>query len=112
MILNLPGTSTVDINSELLRLRKEGGVITLGRVMTLVIDATDADAEEAISTANVASREHPCRIVVLSPQEDGDVLDAHIRVGGDTGASEVVLLRPPLAAMDHAVSYTHLTLPT
>jgi len=82
MILNLPGTNTGDINSELLRLRKEGGVITLGRVMTLVIDATDADAEEAISTANVASREHPCRIVVLSPQEDGDVLDAQIRVGG------------------------------
>jgi glucose-6-phosphate dehydrogenase assembly protein OpcA len=102
MILDLPGTSTVDINSELLRLRKEGGVITLGRVMTLVIDATDADAEEAISTANVASREHPCRIVVLSPQEDGDVLDAQIRVGGDAGASEVVVLRPPLAAMEHA----------
>jgi len=102
MILNLPGTSTVDIDSELLRLRKEGGVITLGRVMTLVIDATDADAEDAISTANVASREHPCRIIVLSPQENSDVLDAQIRVGGDAGASEVVLLRPPLAAMDHA----------
>ena len=102
MILDLPGTSTVDINAQLLRLRKEGGVITLGRVMTLVIDATDADAEETISTANVASREHPCRIVVLSPQHDSDVLDAQIRVGGDAGASEVVVLRPPLAAMEHA----------
>ncbi len=102
MILDLPGTSTVDINAELLRLRKEGGVITLGRVMTLVIDASDADAEEAISTANVASREHPCRIVVLSPQESSRVLDAQIRVGGDAGASEVVVLRPPLAAMEHA----------
>jgi len=102
MILNLPGTNSVDINSELLRLRKEGGVITLGRVMTLVIDATDADAENAISTANVASREHPCRIIVLSPQENSDILDAQIRVGGDAGASEVVVLRPPLAAMDHA----------
>jgi glucose-6-phosphate dehydrogenase assembly protein OpcA len=102
MILDLPGTTTGDINSELLRLRKEGGVITLGRVMTLVIDATDADAEDAISTANVASREHPCRIVVLSPHEDGDSLDAQIRVGGDAGASEVVVLRPPIDAMDHA----------
>ncbi len=102
MILDLPGTTTVDINSELLRLRKEGGVVTLGRVMTLVIDATDADSDEAIRTANVASREHPCRIIVLSPQEDSDVLDAQIRVGGDAGASEVIVLRPPTAAMEHA----------
>ena len=102
MILDLPATTTTEINAELLRLRKEGGVITLGRVMTLVIDATDGDAEEAISTANEASREHPCRIVVFSPHDGGDTLDAQIRVGGDAGASEVVLLRPPIAAMEHA----------
>ncbi len=102
MIIDLPGTTTVDINSELVRIRKEGGVVTLGRVMTMVIDATDADAEEAIRTANVASREHPCRIIVLSPRNEGDHLDAQIRVGGDAGASEVVLLRPPASAMEHA----------
>jgi len=102
MILDLPNTTTVDINSELLKLRKEGGVVTIGRVMTLVIDATDADAEEAIRTANSASREHPCRIIVLSPQEDSEHLDGQIRVGGDAGASEVIVLRPPLSAMDHA----------
>lgn len=102
MIIDLPSTTTVQINTELLRLRKEGGVVTLGRVMTLVIDATDADAEAAIGTANVASREHPCRIIVLSPHDDGDALHAQIRVGGDAGASEVVVLRPPAAAMEHA----------
>lgn len=102
MIIDLPGTTTVDINSELVRIRKEGGVVTLGRVMTMVIDATDADAEEAIRTANVASREHPCRIIILSPRDEGDQLDAQIRVGGDAGASEVVLLRPPASAMEHA----------
>jgi glucose-6-phosphate dehydrogenase assembly protein OpcA len=102
MIIDLPSTTTGDINSELVKLRKEGGVITLGRVMTLVIDATDADAEKAIATANTASREHPCRIIVLSPREGGDTLDAQIRVGGDAGASEVVVLRPPAATMDHA----------
>ncbi len=102
MIIDLPSTSTVDINAELLKLRKEGGVVTIGRVMTLVIDATDADAEAAIETANVASREHPCRIIVLSPQEDSENLDGQIRVGGDAGASEVIVLRPPLSAMEHA----------
>lgn len=102
MIIDLPHTTTVDINAELLKLRKEGGVVTIGRVMTLVIDATDADAESAILTANVASREHPCRIIVLSPHEESEFLDGQIRVGGDAGASEVIVLRPPLSAMEHA----------
>ena len=44
--------------------------------MTLVIDATGADAEEAIDTANVASREHPCRIIVLARRTGRARLDA------------------------------------
>lgn len=102
MIITLPSTTTAMINAELVRLRKEGGVITLGRVMTLVIDASEADPEEAITTANVASREHPCRIIVLVPREGSTALDAQIRVGGDAGASEVVVLHAPVEAMEHA----------
>jgi len=95
MIIDLPKTTTGEINNALVNSRKEGGVVTLGRVMTLVIDATGADAEEAIATANVASREHPCRIIVISPSHDDEArLDAEIRVGGDAGASEVVVLKP------------------
>lgn len=95
MIIPLPGTTTVEINKRLVESRKEGGVVTLGRVMTLVIDATNADAEHAIATANVASREHPCRIIVIAPAESSEArLDAEIRVGGDAGASEVIVLRP------------------
>lgn len=95
MIIELPTTTTVEINRRLVEARKEGGVITLGRVMTLVIDATGADVEDAIDTANVASREHPCRIIVIAPQEASEArLDAEIRVGGDAGASEVIVLRP------------------
>jgi glucose-6-phosphate dehydrogenase assembly protein OpcA len=95
MIIELPATTTSEIQRALVDSRKEGGVITLGRVMTLVIDATGADAEDAIATANVASREHPCRIIVIAPgSADEARLDAEIRVGGDAGASEVVVLRP------------------
>lgn len=102
MIISLPSTTTVEINRRLVEARKEGGVITLGRVMTLVIDATGADAEDAIATANVASREHPCRIIVLAPQDGPDArLDAEIRVGGDAGASEVIVLRPSGAQVRH-----------
>ena len=102
MILELPGTTTGQINKELVRVRREGGAVTLGRVMTLVIDADGADLEDAIDTANYASREHPCRIVVLAPRDDDDPrLDAEIRVGGDAGASEVVVLRPGGEMADH-----------
>ena len=88
MIIELPDTTTGQINNALVNSRKEGGVVTLGRVMTLVIDATGADAEDAIATANVASREHPCRIIVIAPGDSPKArLDAEIRVGGDAGAS-------------------------
>lgn len=94
MIIELPQTTTGQINKELVRLRAESGVVTLGRVMTLVIDVRDGDAEDAILTANHASREHPCRVLVLAQGTSTvDRLDAEIRVGGDAGASEVVVLR-------------------
>jgi glucose-6-phosphate dehydrogenase assembly protein OpcA len=103
MIIPMPATTTGAINSQLLEARKEGGVITLGRVMTLVIDATGADVDFAIDTANVASREHPCRIIVIAPRECGeDRLDAEIRVGGDAGASEVIVLRPSGEQINHS----------
>lgn len=103
MIIDMPRTTTGAINKALVESRKEGGVVTLARVMTLVIDATGADAEQAIATANSASREHPCRIIVIAPgsPEDEARLDAEIRVGGDAGASEVVLLRPAGAQIGH-----------
>ena len=113
MIISMPNTTTAEINKALVRARKEGGVITLGRVMTLVIDATGADAEQAIETANVASREHPCRIIVIAPFDTAeDKLDAEIRVGGDAGASEVVVLRPGGMATVHCdTMVTPLLLP-
>ena len=103
MIIDMPHTTTSQINKQLVQARKDYGVITLGRVMTLVIDATGADVEQAIDSANVASREHPCRIIVLAPHIGGeDVLNAELRVGGDAGASEVVVLRPSGPQVDHA----------
>src|SRR5690625_7448180 len=75
----------------MVELRDEGGAVALGRVLTLIIDATDSDAETAIQAANNASREHPCRVITVSdmnPAADNQ-LDAEIRIGGAAGASEV-----------------------
>ncbi|WP_062078740.1 glucose-6-phosphate dehydrogenase assembly protein OpcA [Demequina globuliformis] len=102
MIIDLPHTTVSEISKRMVKARKDFGVITLGRVMTLVIDATGTDVEEVIDIANVASREHPCRIIVISAHEgDDDALHAEIRIGGDAGASEVVVLRPSLPQVEH-----------
>lgn len=95
MIIDLPDTTTTAVSKRLVQLRDEGGAVALGRVLTLVIQTSEHDLEGAVDAANEASREHPCRIVVvLDGDPDGAPrLDAEIRVGGDAGASEVVVLR-------------------
>jgi glucose-6-phosphate dehydrogenase assembly protein OpcA len=100
MILDLPNTTTSKVSKALVRLREEGGAVALGRVLTLVIASELGHEEEAIEAANDASREHPMRVLVVST-EPGDEphslaearVDAEIRVGGDAGASEVIVLR-------------------
>lgn len=107
MIIDLPSTTTSQVNSKLVQLRQEGGAITLGRVLTLVIVTDDGSrTEEAIEAANDASREHPCRVIVVArgAKKAAARLDAQIRVGGDAGASEVVVLRLYGALADEGAS--------
>jgi glucose-6-phosphate dehydrogenase assembly protein OpcA len=80
----------------------------------LVIQTDEISSEKAIEAANAASKEHPSRIIVLidNPSEDSPKLDAEIRVGGDAGASEVIILRPVGAAASYPQSLvTGLLLP-
>jgi glucose-6-phosphate dehydrogenase assembly protein OpcA len=95
VIVDLPGTTTSAINRKLVDLRDSGGTIALGRVLTLVIVTGEHEAEMAIEAANSASHEHPCRVIVVvqGTTRGVDRLDAQIRVGGDAGASEVLVLR-------------------
>lgn len=98
MIVDLPDSTISRVSKALVKIREEGGVVALGRVLTLVISTTLGHEEEAIEAANEASREHPMRVIVISTADEiaadeGDRLDAEIRVGGDAGASEVILLR-------------------
>ena len=65
MIVDLPDTTTSKISKKIMSLREQGGVIALGRVLTLVVVTKSGLEEEAIEAANEASREHPCRIIVL-----------------------------------------------
>lgn len=94
MIVDLPGTTTSAVSKALVKIREEGGVVALGRVLTLIIASPGLEDEAAIEAANEASREHPMRVIVLTTLRDRESrLDAQIRVGGDAGASEVIVLR-------------------
>lgn len=93
MIIDLPDTTVSQVAKQLVKVREEGGAVALGRVLTLVIAARNGVAEAAIDAANDASREHPMRVIVITTGEGESRLDAQIRVGGDAGASEVVVLR-------------------
>jgi glucose-6-phosphate dehydrogenase assembly protein OpcA len=107
MIVDLPSTTTSAVNRALIDIRERGGAVALGRVLTLVIVTDDsAQVEHSIEAANEASKEHPCRVLVVARglKRAATRLDAQIRVGGDAGASEVLVLRlyGPLA--DHGDS--------
>jgi glucose-6-phosphate dehydrogenase assembly protein OpcA len=114
MIVDLPNTTVSNISKLLVQIREQGGAVALGRVLTLVIQTDSDNAETAIAAANAASREHPSRIIVLIDRTEGaePKLDAEIRVGGDAGASEVVILRPVGEAASYPQSLvTGLLLP-
>ncbi len=106
MIVDLPDTETAKVNAALIELRKSGGSVALGRVLTLIVAVDEIDAEPAIVAANDASREHPCRILVLAlgNRRSQSRLDAQVRVGGDAGAGEVVVLRLHGRLADHGES--------
>ena len=107
MIVDLPSTTTADISKRLIRLRADIGSMALSRVLTLIVVVDESEADAAIDTANDASRQHPCRIIVVvtGNKRGAARLDGQIRVGGDAGASEVVVLRlyGPLAAHGRSV---------
>lgn len=106
MIVDLPDTSTTAINKRLNQLREQVGAATTGRVLSLIV-AVESDAllDESIAAATVASQEHPCRVIVAvagSPDDAPPRLDAQLRMFGDAGAGEVVVLRLSGALAAHA----------
>ena len=95
MIVDLEKTSTTAISKKLVQLRNEVGSMTIGRVMTLVVVVDEDRVDESINVAAEATRLHPSRIVVIvaDPDAEESVLNAQIRLGGDAGASEIILMR-------------------
>jgi glucose-6-phosphate dehydrogenase assembly protein OpcA len=108
VIVDLPDTTTNALTSRLVEVRADTGSMALSRVLTLIMVIEDGGAEAAIRTASEASRQHPCRIIVVvrETRRGRPRLDGQIRVGGDAGASEIVVLQlfGPLAANGRSVA--------
>lgn len=95
MIIPLPDTTTRSIAKKLVE-AQEHYTLTTGRVLTLIVVAHMGDDLEAIlSSVRDASHEHPSRVlVVVSGETNAETrLDAQLRVGGEAGASEMVIMR-------------------
>ncbi|MFT4246326.1 MAG: glucose-6-phosphate dehydrogenase assembly protein OpcA [Micrococcaceae bacterium] len=94
MIIKLPNTTTTEVGKKLVELRKESGVVALGRVLTLLVVTEKGHEDEAINAAKEASHEHPCRVIVFASnsKKKKTGLDAELRLGSDAGASEIVIL--------------------
>ena len=95
MIIKRSDTNTREIAKQLVSVRDSGGQVTTGRVLTLIVVASeDDDLESIIKATHDASREHPSRVLIMvagDPQGEPRV-DAEIRFGGDAGASEIILM--------------------
>lgn len=106
MIIDLPDTTSVGISRTLVDVRNQSGAMALGRVLTLLIPVEDGTVDAALKVAGDASRQHPCRIVTIvrGDRRGKNRLDAQIRLGGDAGASEIVILRLYGALAGHAES--------
>ncbi|APT92488.1 oxppcycle protein OpcA [Corynebacterium phocae] len=114
MITPLPDTTTSEIATKLME-AQEHYTLTTSRVLTLIVvaDAND-NIDEILDSVRDASHEHPSRVlVVVSGDPDAETsLDGELRVGGEAGASEMVImhLKGALASQTKAV-VTPLLLP-
>ncbi|MCZ2528188.1 glucose-6-phosphate dehydrogenase assembly protein OpcA [Streptomyces sp. HB2AG] len=100
MNIDLTDTTSGRINSALVKARRASGIPAVGMVLTLVIVTDEGNHYDALKAASEASKEHPARTLVIikrhgrSPRDRAMArLDAEVRVGGDTGTGETVLLR-------------------
>lgn len=104
-MIELIDTHSGAIAAEFIRARRRSGSPAMGMIMTLVIVADAADADESMKVARSASQEHPARIigVVIGDGRGTSQVDAQVGIGA--GASgERALIRLTGEVTKHAQS--------
>ncbi|MBU5655200.1 MULTISPECIES: glucose-6-phosphate dehydrogenase assembly protein OpcA [Corynebacterium] len=114
MIIPLPDTTTRKISKKLVEMQ-EHYTLTTGRVLTLIVMTEEGDdLDNLLTSVRDASHEHPSRVIVIATGslEEETRLDAELRVGGEAGASEIVVMHLHGALADQAEAVvTPLLLP-
>ena len=90
----LENTNASRIAAALLEARRAAGSPAMGMVLTMVIVVPEEAAEDALSAANEAAKEHPSRLlgVILGGVKGPSTITAEIRAGHGT-AGEHALIR-------------------
>ena len=90
----LENTDASQIAAAFVDARRAAGSPAMGMVLTLVIAVPDEDAEEALSAAREAAKEHPSRVlaVILGSARGTSTITAEIRAGHGA-AGELALIR-------------------
>jgi len=94
-VTSLTDTNSSAIAAEFLRARRKAGSPAMGMVMTLVFVVDEEDSDEAMRAAQMASREHPARLlgIVLGSGRGSGQVDAQVGIGsGWTGESAMIRL--------------------
>jgi glucose-6-phosphate dehydrogenase assembly protein OpcA len=95
VIIDLSNTTASKIASALVKARRSAGSPAMGMVLTLIVVADESNHYDAMKAAMEAAKEHPSRILGVIPRGGRGAarLDAEVRVGGESGSGESVLLR-------------------
>ena len=94
-MIDLVDTDSSKIAAEFVRARRRSGSPAMGMVMTIVIVADEEEADDAMSVARSASREHPARLlgVVLGSGRGPVRVDAEVGIGaGSSGERALIRL--------------------
>lgn len=70
MIIEMPNTKTSDIARKVTELHEQRGEAGNDRVLSLIIATDETQLEGALDVANAVSREHPCRVIAVVPQNE------------------------------------------
>jgi glucose-6-phosphate dehydrogenase assembly protein OpcA len=104
--MKLENTNASEIAAALLQARRAAGSPAMGMVLTLVIVVPEDDAENALSAAREAAKEHPSRVlgVVLGSTRGTTMISAEIRAGhGTSGELALIRLRGEVARHPESV---------
>jgi glucose-6-phosphate dehydrogenase assembly protein OpcA len=92
-MIELTDTNSAEIAGEFVRARRRAGSPAMGMIMTLVIAAEEADADDAMTVARSASREHPARIlgVVIGDRRGESRVDAQVGIGSGLSGERAII---------------------